>query len=88
MIETSIANKPEQMECFRHEGQECRRCDGSGYRPAKRCAECGEAAKNLTAAHSAPTPEEARALPLYCPRCNPRRRNIGAVIAGLERMGA
>ncbi len=38
----SVARTPELVECFRHEGEECPRCDGSGYRPRKRCAGCGE----------------------------------------------
>ena len=88
MTTTSIANELEQVRCFRHEGEECRRCDGSGFRPRPVCAGCGEAAKHLSTARSARSPEEARALPLYCPRCNPRRRNPGAVLSGLERMGA
>ena len=87
MTTTSIAKTPEQVECFRHEGEECHRCGGSSFRPRPVCAECGESAKNLTAARSAKSPEEARALPLYCLKCNPRRRNSGAVLAGLERMG-
>ena len=85
MIETSIA--PEQVRCFRHEGEGCPRCDGSGFRPRPVCAGCGESAKSLTAAQTAKSPEEARALPRYCPKCNPRRRNSGAVLAVLERMG-
>ncbi len=40
MIETSLARSaqeefPELVECFRHEGEECPRCDGSGYSPVK-----------------------------------------------------
>ena len=27
-----------------HEGEDCPRCDGSGFRPRKRCAGCGEPA--------------------------------------------
>ena len=30
---------PELVECFRHEGEECPRCDGSGFR---RYEDCGE----------------------------------------------
>jgi hypothetical protein len=48
MAESSLARSaqeesPEELvECFRHEGEECPRCDGSGYRPRKYCAGCGE----------------------------------------------
>ncbi len=31
----------ELVQCFRHEDEQCPRCDGSGYRPRKRCASCG-----------------------------------------------
>jgi hypothetical protein len=48
MAETSVARSaqgsPEQVDCFRHEGEECPRCDGAGYRERRRCAGCGEAA--------------------------------------------
>ena len=88
MTTTSIANKPEQVECFRHEGEECHRCDGSGMRPARRCDGCGATGVNLRPARTARSWEEAKALPRYCSRCNPRLRNAGAVLAGLERMGA
>jgi hypothetical protein len=79
---------PEPAPCFRHEGEGCPRCDGSGYRPRPVCAGCGESAKNLSPPRTAKSPEEARALPRYRRWCNPRRRDIGAALAALERMGA
>ena len=57
-------------------------------RTGRVCAGCGGTAKALQAARSAESPEEARALPLYCPKCNPRRRDAGALAAMLERTGA
>ena len=74
--------------CFLHEGEGCPRCDGSGHRPRPAYAECGEATKNLTPERTARSWIEAKALPRYCPRCNPGRRNVGAALAALERMGA
>jgi hypothetical protein len=50
LIEASVARSaheepPETLvECFRHKGEECPRCDGSGFRPRKHCAGCGEPA--------------------------------------------
>ena len=64
----SLAQAPELVECFRHEGDGCLRCDGSGYRPRKRCVGCGEPAKALQTAQAAKSGEEARTLPLYTAR--------------------
>jgi len=76
MAEFSLARSaqqpPELVECFRHECDGCPRCDGSGYRPRKRCAGCAKAAKALQAARGAKSWEEARTLLLYCADCNPR----------------
>lgn len=88
MAKISVVQEGALTKCFRHEGEECRRCDGSGFRLRPVSAGCGTGARNLTAEMSAKSPEEVRALPLYCPGCNPRRRNAGAVLAGLERAGA
>jgi hypothetical protein len=88
MIEGSVRHEAGMVECRRHEGEGCPRCDGSGMRPRRVCAGCGETAEHLTPERTARSWEEARALPRYCPRCNPRRRNVGAVLAALEGMGA
>lgn len=42
MIEQSVASDAAHVKCFGHEGKGCPRCDGSGYRPRKHCAGCGE----------------------------------------------
>lgn len=56
-------------------------------RAARVCTECGASGPYLQPARSAKSWAEARSLPMYCPRCNPRRRNSGAAVAMLERMG-
>jgi hypothetical protein len=88
MTTTSIPKAEEQVRCFRHEGEGCPRCDGSGFRPRPVCAGCGESARNLTPERTARSWEEAKSLPRYCPRCNPRRRGIAAALVELEGMGA
>jgi hypothetical protein len=75
------------VRCFRHEDEDCPRCDGSGLRPRSVCASCGEPAKRLSPERTAKSREEARALPLYCVHCNPCFRFLDAVWSGLERMG-
>ncbi len=77
MIEVSVARyvqeeSPELVECFRHEGEECPRCDGSGFRPRKRCEGCGEAQSLVR--------NPADGL-MYCLECNPRFRFAGSSTA-------
>ena len=96
MAQSSLARSaqeesPEELvECFRHEGEECPRCDGSGYRPRKYCAGCGEP--------SGKPSEGGRALiglknakgkdqPMWCLHCHPEHHFVDAVWSCLERMG-
>jgi hypothetical protein len=74
--------------CLRHVSEGCPRCDGSSFRPRRVCEGCGKHAKNLTPERTARSWTKARALPRYCPECNPRRRNSGAALVALQRMGA
>ncbi len=83
---------PELVRCFRHEGPDCPRCDGSGFRPRKRCVGCGVPAgrpsrggRALSPERGAKSWEELKALPLYCTGCNPRFLRRG--LALFERMG-
>ena len=76
----------ELVQCFRHEGEDCPRCDGSGYRPRKVCAGCGKPAKFLLLGRPARSWKEAKALPMYCFDCNPRFRFAVAVMAMLDTM--
>ena len=39
VIEVSV--EQDVVSCFRCEGEDCPRCDGSGFRPVRRCAGCG-----------------------------------------------
>lgn len=84
---------PELVRCFRHEGAECPRCNGSGFRPRKRCAGCGvpagrpsRGAKALSPERGAKSWEELESLPLYCMDCNARFLRTG--LALLEGTGS
>ena len=77
----------ELARCFRHEGEDCPRCDSSGFRPRAKCASCGiqagrpsQGGKALSAEHGAKSWEELRSLPLYCMDCNPRFFRAGLAL--------
>jgi hypothetical protein len=80
------------VRCFRHEGEDCTRCDGSGYLPCARCASCGvlagrpsQGGKALSPERGAKSWEKLRSLAVYCMDCNPRFS--GARLALFEEMG-
>jgi hypothetical protein len=78
---------PELVRCYRHEGEDCPRCDGSGYRPRKHCAGCGEPTGRpsrggkllMGLRHRRGTGQ-----PLYCLGCHPE---LGRGLKMLEEMG-
>ena len=87
-----VSDTSDFIRCFRHEGKDCPRCDGSGYRPRAKCACCGVPARRPSQGGKALSPErgtknwkELRSLPVYCMDCNPRF--FGARLALFEGMG-
>ena len=89
MIESSLPqfygpHNPEPVECFRHEGEDCSRCDGSGYRLRRYCAGCGEPAGSISVGTGAPLVGK-RGGRSYHVNCQ-----LGATagLAMLERMGS
>jgi hypothetical protein len=78
---------PKLVRGFRHEDEDCPRCDGSEYRPRKHCAGCGEPAgrpgrggKALVALRN----RRERNQPFYCLNCHPE---LGRGLKMLEEMG-
>ena len=94
MAEISLARSaqeesPEQMVgCFRHEGEGCPRCDGSGFRPRKYCSGCGEPAGSISQGTGAPLVEDRRTDGrFYHVRCLPGNRFLDTHWSCLEKMG-
>ena len=92
MAKSSLARRaqesPEFVGCFRHEGEECPRCDGAGYREHRRCAGCGEAAGSVSEGTGFPLVRDRHGDGrLYHVRCLPGTYDLDAVWSSLERMG-
>src|SRR5215211_7835288 len=82
---SSVAQRPELVECPRHEGAECPRCDGSGYRQRKRCAGCGEPSGRPSQGGSALLGlrnNRDRGGPFYCMGCHPEMYGAGVGMLG------
>ncbi len=94
MIDQSVARSaqeesPEKLvECFRHEGKDCPRCDGSGFRPRKHCAGCGELSGSISQATGFPLVKDQRTGGhSYHVNCLPGIGAVPALLANLEGMG-
>ena len=77
---------PNLVRCFRHEGEDCPRCDGSGYRLRRHCIGCGEPAGRPS--------QGGKALiglrnhrgwdqPFYCLSCHPELDRGLVVLEGM-----
>ena len=94
MIEKTLAHPAHQStpeeecaRCFRHEGDECPRCDGSGFRLVKCCVGCGEAAGSVSEGIGFPLVKDRRTDGrLYHVRCLPGTRDLNAIWLQLARM--
>ena len=92
MIKASVhadpgVRSPKLVQCFRHEGEDCPRCDGSGHRPRKHCAGCGEPAGRPSRGDKALIGlrnRRGRSRPLYCLNCHPE---LGRGLKMLEGVG-
>ena len=82
MIEVSVKQRPLVVECFRHEGEKCPRCNGTGFRPRKYCAGCGEPAgrpsEGGTVLLGLLRNRRDREQPVYCLNCHPELGGFGA----------
>jgi hypothetical protein len=91
-VDTKSLARPAQVslelvDCFRHAGEDCPRCDGSGFRPRKYCASCGELAGSVTEGTGFPLVRDRHGDGrLYHVRCLPGTRDLDAVWSGLVTM--
>jgi hypothetical protein len=95
VIEFSVARSaqeepPALVECFRHKGEDCPRCDGSGFRPHRHCDGCGEPSGHPNQGGKALLGLKNRRgfdQPMYCLSCHPELGGTPGDLAMLEKLG-
>lgn len=84
----SVASPETLVKCFRCEGEDCPKCDGTGFRPVKRCEACGERAGSVSAGTGFPLIEDRSDGRMYHVRCLPGTEFIDMHFSCLERLEA
>ena len=83
--QVAVEHGPELVRCFRHEDVGCPRCDGTGYRPRRRCAECEALAGRPSEGEKALLGRAGvrdRKQPVWCMDCHPELGGGGDVLGG------
>jgi len=85
-LSNPAGRSPEPVQCFRHEGERCPRCEGSGYWSRVYCAKCGQPAGKPSQGGKALLGlrnRRGRDQTFYCLDCHPELGQGPAVPEGM-----
>ena len=86
----SVAPVTARVKCFRCEGDECPKCDETGYRERKRCEKCGEPSGRISEGRRPLVGlknSRDRSGPFYHVGCHPERSSVRTSPATLDLTG-